>query len=223
MKLKIKKQGKVRQFKLISKWSDVTLEKWLKLIEYSSKSKTKEARETIAALSDIPKKLIDELSLRDVAVMMGKISELQQEQDSSLKKIIEVDGKEYGFHPDLDDITLGEYADLETILKNDVEKNLPEAMAILYRPVTEKGENGVYTIAAYDGNIRIRAEQMKKMSAEQVQSALVFFYHLGKGLLRTLPSVLMGQLKEMNQLLPQSPSQKSGRGSGFSIGSQEGK
>ena len=212
MKVKIKKQGKVRQFKLISKWSDVTLEKWLKLIEFSSKSKTKEARETIAALSDIPKKLIDELSLRDVAVMMGKISELQQEQDSSLKKIIEVDGKEYGFHPDLDDITLGEYADLETILKNDVEKNLPEAMAILYRPVTEKGENGVYTIAAYDGNIRIRAEQMKKMSAEQVQSALFFFYHLGKGLLRTLPSVLMHQMKEMNQLLPQSPSQKSGDG-----------
>ena len=223
MKVKIKKQGKEKQFKLISKWSDVTLEKWLKLIEFSSKSKTKEARETIAALSDIPKKLIDELSLRDVAVMMGKISELQQEQDSYLKRIIEVDGKEYGFHPDLDDITLGEYADLETILKNDVEKNLPEAMAILYRPVTEKGENGAYTIAAYDGNIRIRAEQMKKMSAEQVQSALRFFFALGKGLLRTLPSVLMGQLKEMNQLLPQSPSQKSGRGSGFSIGSQEGK
>ena len=91
MKVKIKKEGKVKQFKLINKWSDVTLESWLKLIEFSSKSKTKEAKETIAALSDIPKKLIDQLSLRDVSVMMGKISELQQEQDSSLKKIIEVD------------------------------------------------------------------------------------------------------------------------------------
>jgi len=96
-------------------------------------------------------------------------------------------------------------------------------MAILYRPITDETSSGVYTIAAYDGNISIRAEQMKKMSAEQVQNALVFFYHLGKGLLRTLPSVLMHQMKEMNQLLPQSPSQKSGRGSGFSIGSQEGK
>ena len=213
MKVKIKKQGKVKQFKLISKWSDVTLEKWLKLIEFSSKSKAKEAKETIAALSDIPKKLIDQLSLRDVSVMMGKISELQQEQDSSLKKIIEVDGKEYGFHPNLDDISLGEYADLETLIKNDVEKSLPEVMAILYRPIVEKGENGVYTIEAYDGNIRIRAEQMKKMSAEQVQSALVFFYHLGKGLLTTLPSVLMQQMKEMNQQLHQNPLRKNGDGS----------
>ena len=212
MKIKIKKKGKVKEFKLINKWEDVTLEKWIKLVDYHKLSKSEEALETIKALSNIPKKLIKELELNDIAIIMRKISELQQKQDSSLKRIIEVDGKEYGFHPDLDDITLGEYADLETILKNDVEKNLPEAMAILYRPVTEKGENGVYTIAAYDGNIRIRAEQMKKMSAEQVQSALVFFYHLGKGLLRTLPSVLMGQLKEMNQLLPQSPSQKSGDG-----------
>ena len=213
MKVNIKKQGKTKQFKLISKWSDVTLEKWLKLIEFSSKSKTKEAKETIAALSDIPKKLIDELALRDVAVMMSKISELQQEQGSSFKKIIEIEGKEYAFHPDLNEISLGEYADLETFIKNDVEKSLPEVMAILYRPIVEKGENGVYTIEAYDGNIRIRAEQMKKMSAQQVQNALVFFYNLGKGLLTTLPSVLIQQMKEMNQQLHQNPLRKNGDGS----------
>ena len=213
MKVKIKKEGKVKQFKLINKWSDVTLEKWLRLIEFSSKSKTKEAKETIAALSDIPKKLIDELALRDVAVIMGKISELQQGQGSSFKKIIEIEGKEYGFHPDLNEISLGEYADLETFIKNDVEKSLPEVMAILYRPIVEKGENGVYTIEAYDGNIRIRAEQMKKMSAEQVQSALVFFYNLGKKSLTTLPSVLMRQMKEMNQQLHQNPLRKNGDGS----------
>ena len=213
MKVKIKKEGKVKQFKLINKWSDVTLEKWLRLIEFSSKSKTKEAKETIAALSDIPKQLVKELGIKDVAVIMNRIGELQLKQDSSLKKIIEVKGKEYGFHPKLDDITLGEYADLETFIKNDVEKSLPEVMAILYRPIVEKGENGVYTIEAYDGNIRIRAEQMKKMSAQQVQSALVFFYHLGKGLLTTLPSVLMRQMKEMNQQLHPNPLQKNGDGS----------
>ena len=214
MKVKIKKQGKVKEFKLINKWSDVTLEKWLKLIDFHNGSKSSEATETIAALSDIPKKLIKQLELKDVAVIMGRVAELQQKQNSSLKRIIEVEGKEYGFHPDLDSITLGEYADIETFIKNDIEKHLPELMAILYRTITERGENGVYTIQAYDGNIRIRAEQMKKMSAEQVQSALVFFYHLGKGLLTTLPSVLMDQLKEMNQLLQQNPLPKSGDGLG---------
>jgi len=222
MKVKIKKQGKVKEFKLINKWSDVTLEKWLKLIDFHNGSKSSEAEETIAALSDIPKKLIKQLELKDVAVIMGKIAELQAKQDSSLKRIIKIDGKEYGFHPDLDSITLGEYADIETFIKNDIEKNLPELCAVLYRPITEK-KNDIYTIEAYDGNIQIRAEEMKKMSAEQVQSALVFFYHLGKELLLTLPSFLTERLKEMKMQLQQNPLQKSGRGSGFSIGSQEDK
>jgi hypothetical protein len=184
----------------------------LKLIDFETGSKTKEAEETIAALSNIPKDLIKQLELKDVAIIMGKIAELQQEEDSSLKRIVEIDGKEYGFHPDLDSITLGEYADIETFIKNDIEKNLPELMAVLYRPITEK-KNDVYTIAAYDGNIQIRAEEMKKMSAEQVQSALVFFYHLGKELSEILPSYLMEQLTEMKTQLQQNPLQKSGVGS----------
>lgn len=197
MKVKIKKEGKTKQFKLISSWEEVTLEKWLKLIDFASETKTKEAEETIAALSTIPKQLIKQLELKDIAAIMSKLSEFQQQQDSSLKRIIEIDGKRYGFHPDLDSITLGEWADLETFIKQDIEKNLPEVMAILYRPITEETDSGVYTIAAYDGNITIRAEEMKKMSAEQVQSALVFFWHLGNVLLMTLPSFLMERLKEM--------------------------
>ena len=47
MKVKIKKKGKVKEFKLISSWEDVTLEKWLKLIDFKNGTKTKEAQETI--------------------------------------------------------------------------------------------------------------------------------------------------------------------------------
>jgi len=173
MKVKIKKEGKTKQYNVISKWSEVTLENWLRLIELETGSKTNEALETITALSDIPKQLVKELGIQDVAVIMSRIAELQQEQDSKLKRIIEVEGKEYGFHPDLDSITLGEYADIETFIKNGIENNLPELMAVLYRPIVEK-KNDIYIIEAYDGNISIRAEEMKKMSAEQVQSSLFF-------------------------------------------------
>lgn len=209
MKIKIKKQDKVKEFKLISKWEDVTLEKWLALIDFHKLNKSKEAEETIAALSNIPKKLIKELELKDVAVIMSKISELQQKQNSSLKRVIEIEGKRYGFHPDLDSITLGEWSDLETMIKNNVEKHLPEVMAILYRPIIEE-QNDIYTIKAYDGNISIRAEQMKKMAAEQVQSALVFFYHLGKESLLILPSFLTERLKVMKEQLQQNHLLKDG-------------
>ena len=210
MKVKIKKEGKVKQFKLISKWEDVTLEKWLKLIEFQKGTKSEEAEEPIAALSDIPKKLIKQLELKDVATIMSAVSQAQHKQDSSLKRIIEIEGKRYGFHPNLDEITLGEWADLETFMKNDVEKNLPECMAILYRPIIEETDSGIYTIKGYDGDISIRAEQMKNMAAEQVQSALVFFYTFGKELLEILPLYLMDKLKEMKMQLPQNLLQKSG-------------
>ena len=71
-------------------------------------------------------------------------------------------------------------------------------MAVLYRPIKEK-KNDVYIIEAYDGNISIRAEEMKKMSAEQVQSALRFFFALGKMLSKILPLYLMEKLMEMKK------------------------
>ena len=212
MKVKIKKDGKKETYNLIDSWSDVTLEKWMQVIDIETGSKTKEAEETIAAFSDMPKKLVKELALRDVAIIMGKVAELQSKQDTLLRKVIEIDGVEYGMHPDLNSLTLGEYADIETFIKNGLEKNMPEVMAVLFRPVTER--NGeVYTIEAYDGEITIRTEQMKKMSAEQVQSALVFFYHLGKELLKILPSFLLEQMQEIKTQLQTATLQKGGDGS----------
>ncbi len=195
MEIKIKKKGKVKEFKLINSWEEVTLEKWLQLIDFETGTKTEEATETIAALSNIPKQLVKELALSDVAVIMSRIAELQQEQDTKLKRIIEINGIEYGFHPDLDSISLGEYADIEQFIKNGIEKNLPELMAVLYRPVKDK-KNDIYIIDAYDGDIRLRTEEMKQMSAQQVQSALRFFFVLGKELSEILPLYLMERLKE---------------------------
>ena len=195
MKVKIKKQGKVESFNLINSWSDVSLSTWLSLIDFETGTKTEEATETIAALSDIPKKLIKELSLSDVAVIMSKVGELQAKQDTKLKRIIEINGVEYGFHPDLDSISLGEYADIEQFIKNGIDSSLPELMAVLYRPVKLK-KNDIYIIDSYDGDIRLRAEEMKQMSAAQVQSALFFFYNLGKVLSEIMPLYLMERLKE---------------------------
>ncbi len=211
MKVKIKKEGKTKEYNLINSWEDVTLEKWVKLSS-EKESTTKEAEETIAALSDIPKKLIKELSIKDVAVIMSKVAELQAKQDSELKRIINVEGEEYGFHPDLDSITLGEYADLETFIKNGIEKHLPEVMAVLYRPIVEK-KNKIYTIEAYDGNISIRAEEMKKMSAEQVESALRFFFVFVKKLSVILPLYLMERIMERKENLQTNHSVKDGDGS----------
>ena len=197
MKVKIKKEGKTESFNLIKSWKDVTLESWLKLMTFDTDINSEDAAKTIQELSDIPKKLIKELSLSDVAIIMSWIAELQAKQDTNLKRLIKINEVEYGFHPDLDSISLGEYADIETYIKIGIEKKLPELMAVLYRPVKKKHKNGVYVIEAYDGDIRMRAEEMKKMSAEQVQGAMVFFYHFAKVLFETLQLYSIQKQKEM--------------------------
>ena len=190
MKISIEKDNKTYKFDLIQNWKDVNLERWIKLMKVKDEHKANSAIDNIHALADIPKKLIKQLSIHDVSVIIKKIAEMQVQANENLQNIITVDNKEYGFHPNLDDMTIGEFADLEHYIKLGIHDHMPQIMAILYRPVVEK-KNEAYTIEAYDGNITIRSEEFKKMSAEQVQSSLVFFWSLGSKLLKILPLYLM--------------------------------
>ena len=207
MKVKVKKEGKLKTYKIVDSWKDVTLEKWQQLVLGKKKSKTQEAKETIKALSTLPIKLVEEMSLSDVAAIFEKLSNLQIE--GKLKKVFEIDSVEYGFLPDLDEITLGEWADIEHYIKDGIDKNMHKIMAVLFRPITSK-EGKMYSVQAYkDG--RERAEKFrKKMNAEQVQQSLVFFWSLGNELLTTLPLFLM---EKMNKIQAEMNLAKSGGGS----------
>ena len=196
MKVKVKKEGKEKTYNVVDSWEEVTLEKWQQLVSGKGKTKTEEAKETIKALTTFPVKLIDEMALSDVAQIFEKLSKLQVE--GKLKKVFKIDEIEYGFLPDLDEITLGEYADIEQYIKNGLETNIHKIMAILFRPVTSK-EGKLYSIEAYkDG--RERAEKFKKkMNAKQVQQSLVFFWSLGKEFVKILPLFLIQKLKKIQE------------------------
>jgi len=198
MKIKVEKKGKKKTYNLIKSWEDVTLEKWVKLITFEKLSSTQEAMEVLGVLTDMPKKLIRELALQDVANIMSKVTELQREDKVYLKKIIKLEGKQYGFHPNLEDLTLGEWADIETFMEQGLDNNMHNIMAILFRPILEI-ENDAFIIEAYDGNIAVRAEKFKKMSAEQVKSALVFFWSFANVLSTTLLSSLKAHLKDKKE------------------------
>jgi hypothetical protein len=212
MKVKINKEGKVKEFKLINKWEDVTIETYSKLMTFTNGTKSSEALATLTELSNIPKELLNQLELKHIVLMLEKLSHLQSQEDTTLKNIIEINGVEYGFMPDLDSISLGQYADIETFIKNGIDKNLPELMAVLYSPIKLK-KNDIYIIEPYDGDIRLRAEEMKQMSATQVHSALVFFYHFGSVLLTTLQLSLIEVLQGMKTQLQVNPLQTNGDGS----------
>ena len=180
MQITITKENKKRKYNVIRSWNDVTLDKWAKLITSKTKTKSKEAIETIKLLSDIPEKILKQLTLNDTAELMKYLSKLQAEENTVFNRIIEIDNKEYGFHPNLELITLGEYADIENYIDSGLQDNLDKVMSVLYRPITEK-KNNSYSIEAYDGTkAEVRAEIFKSMKARDVHNSLVFFWILGK-------------------------------------------
>jgi hypothetical protein len=84
-----------------------------------------------------------------------------------------MNGIEYGFVPNLDDMTLGEYIDLDTYA-GDYE-SIEVAMNVLYRPVITKLKNK-YIIEDYNPDTK---EQMLNMPMDAVISSMFFFLNLG--------------------------------------------
>jgi len=113
-------------------------------------------------------------------------------------------GKEYGFIPKLEDMSFGEYVDLDTYV-GDFE-NIHKAMAVLYRPITQK-YNDKYLIEEYEGE---DTEKMKDMPMDAVLSSIIFFYNLGMDLSKVMLNYL--QHEETQALVQQLTLEKNGDG-----------
>ena len=74
----------------------------------------------------------------------------------------------YGFIPKLEDMSFGEYVDLDTYI-GDME-NLHKAMGVLYRPIKQKYEDK-YLIEDYKGE---DTDIMKSMPMDAVLSSIIF-------------------------------------------------
>jgi hypothetical protein len=100
---------------------------------------------------------------------------------------------DFGFIPNLDNISQGEYMDLDTYITD--WKEVHKAMAVLYRPITNK-KGDKYTIGNYTGTDEF-AELMKFMPLGIALGAYVFFYRLGSELLNSTLTFLTEEAKEL--------------------------
>lgn len=96
----------------------------------------------------------------------------------------------FGMIPSLDEMTFGEYVDLESFMSD--WDSMHKAMAVLYRPI-KYNNNGKYLIEDYDGTDRYW-EVMKDAPVNVALGAMVFFYRLGKKLCKyTMDYLLLQQ------------------------------
>lgn len=111
---------------------------------------------------------------KDVDRVSNKLGEVFK-QPTPLVRHFDLNGKTFGFQPDLENITFGEFIDLDNTLEW---PNIHRAMNVLFRPVLNKrGE--LYTIEDYKGTT---AYDLKKMPLSVVLGALVFFWTLSSNL-----------------------------------------
>lgn len=109
-----------------------------------------------------------------------KIAEVLN-QKPELIPIFKMGDTEFGFIPKLEDMTFGEYVDLDSFVSD--WSTMHKAMAVLFRPIETRYKDK-YKIQEYEGDLF--HEAMKDMPLSVAMGSLLFFYRLETDLLRTL-------------------------------------
>ena len=140
------------------------------------------------------------LPLTEFSGIISHIAELFKEETPLQRTFEMTDPKgktvKFGFIPKLDDISLGEFIDLDKYISDWQEMH--KALAVLYRPVVfEKKE--LYLIEDYEGSDKY-SDVMLDAPVNVALGATVFFYRLGSELSKHMMDYLENQLKEDSEL-----------------------
>lgn len=142
---------------------------------------------TISAFTDAPKQVLQDCKKSDIDAVMSELGKLmEQETNKHLNLIITIDNIDYGFHPNLHELKLKEFVDLDNKLA-DGWSAMDSVMAILYRPITEqKGDK--YKIEEYDfRSAKKRAEIFRdNLSVNTVNGAASFFLTIATDYISTM-------------------------------------
>jgi len=124
--------------------------------------------------------LKDTLKVRaiDAKAITDIVLEMLNEEPKRIT-FFKMNGVDFAFHPSLDDMSLGEYVDLDKHITD--YDTMHYAMSVLYRPVIRL-EKGLYNVEDYEPE----KYDMKGMPMSAVLYANVFFYNLGNDLLKTM-------------------------------------
>ena len=148
----------------------------------------------VKCLLDINDKQLNKFTVKEVNTLTQHFNDLINSENNPFVPTFKLNGVEYGFIPNLDDITYGENKDLTSYI-NDF-RTMNKAMAVAYRPIKQKQGNK-YIIQDYEGS-HVYAEVMKDAPLDVVFGMMVFFYDLTKELLQVTQNYLKEELvKEM--------------------------
>ena len=171
--------GKRIEIEVPTSLEDITLGQYQHYLKILDQNEGEDAndfinKKLVEIFCNIKLNEVDSIPLVDFNRILEVLEEAFKEKFSLIRHF-ELGEVEMGFIPKLDDMSLGEYVDVEASITD--WQNIHKAMGVLYRPVNFKSKDK-YTIAPYKPNDDMQ-EWMKQMPLSAVMSCMVFFYDLG--------------------------------------------
>ena len=175
--------------------SEIPLSRYQQFIKTKEASNDDEfiAQKMIQIFCGIDLKDVGKIKMKHLNELIAHFTKVFSEKPKLIRQF-KIKDVEFGFIPKLDEITFGEYVDLEHHLQN--WKTYHKAMAVMYRPIKEKHKN-TYTIVDYEPNEDMQ-DLMKFAPLDVAISSSVFFWTLGSELLNLTINYLQKELKTMS-------------------------
>ena len=126
--------------------NEVTLAQYQEFDKLNAKSESELQMRMVEIFCKVSRQVVMSMKANDI-IEICNIINVMFDTKYQLINTFKVNGQEYGFIPSLEDMTFGEYVDLDTYIGDD--DNLHRAMNVLFRPIDiRKGVR--YIIEDYD-------------------------------------------------------------------------
>jgi hypothetical protein len=181
--------------------SDITLANYLRYLEELKLVESKNLPEyylmtkMLEIFCNITEAEAKNVKLNNVIEITSNIKEILEQKPQRVE-FFTVGSLKFGWVPKLDDLSWGEFLDLNSNISD--WETIYISMAVLYRPVTRE-RKGKYLIEEYKGDTYHDA--IKQMPMDAVLGAMVFFWNLGMELANSITKHLVAEAKNNPQML----------------------
>jgi hypothetical protein len=178
--------------------SEIPLKSYQEFMKVVEKSNDQEfiGQKTVEIFCGLQMKDVVRVKWNDIKDLTVHLNNIFKEKPK-FQATFKIKGVEFGFIPNLEDMTFGEYIDLESNISS--VETFHKAMAVMYRPITKKVKDR-HEIFEYTGTDEF-SEVMKYAPLNVVLGATVFFSTLGSDLVQHTLTSLETEIKKNPKIM----------------------
>ena len=178
--------------------SEIPLKSYQEFMKVVEKSNDEEfiGQKTIEIFCGLKIKDVVKVKWSDVKSLTLQLNEIFKAKPK-FQATFKIKDTEFGFIPNLEDMSFGEYIDLESNISS--VETFHKAMAVMYRPITKKVKDR-YEIFEYTGTDEF-SDVMKFAPLNVVLGATLFFSTLGSDLVQHTLTSLETEIKKNPKIM----------------------